>query len=732
MDHLLASPHGLGINASLGSVAFSWDLANGTVDSGAVNQPYFVGPDQLLFVAANQTLWTAFARPPTGSVENVTLLNVSSGTTAILTGVGNVTGWALDGAVDAVYLAEVAPGQSLGKLVAVSTHHPDILRAPTPVGPNPDAVGVDPTTGEIWVLGPNATSVGGNVTVVSATNGSIRGTFPVGMDPTGVAFDAAVARAFVANSGSDNLTVVNISTGARAAAAIPVPGRIVPGAIAFDGAIGRVLVIETPGGSSPSHLLVIDPSTSAIVTDTPVPGPQNATSLAVDSGTGDAYVTTDTGALQVWHSGDATWNALANVGGQPCVQAYDPSSGVDYIGHTAQVFVSSVDTRNASSVVQTVSFGAGPRQGVYDPVDGRVYVANSFDAGPRNGTGPDWLAALDPRIGTPASEISPAPPAMSPVGAGLSGVAADPLSGRLFVADRGWNSSSVLSGAGGGYLAAIALPFAPVSVADDPTRGIVYFASADGRVVGFYASNLTESQHWNLTPPAAPWAGAIEGVAVDPSSGTVIDLLPDSAGSPSSHVWLLAPSNGSARSTGPIAGLLATAVAFDPRNGDAYVTGPTGGLEVVNLSTAAVTSGPNLGNSPSYVAFDPGRATVDVTESTGDRLAIVNASNSTIPLTGIPTVPTGPGPDGIVVVPGSEQLLVSNYGSGTLDAYSPLPEVGSLTPHLAIPTVGEVAAVLLEGEVGVPVFFDSLAGGGVPPLTFAYAGLPSGCPSSDS
>ncbi|MFI5414994.1 MAG: hypothetical protein ACHQ16_04930, partial [Candidatus Lutacidiplasmatales archaeon] len=126
-----------GSNATLGSVAFSWVLANGTVNSGAVNQPYFVGPDQLLYVAANQTLWTAFASAPTGGVENVSLFNVSSGTTSILTGVGNVTGWVLDGALDAVYLVEIAPGQSLGELVAVSTHHPDIIRAPTPVGPNP-------------------------------------------------------------------------------------------------------------------------------------------------------------------------------------------------------------------------------------------------------------------------------------------------------------------------------------------------------------------------------------------------------------------------------------------------------------------------------------------------------------------------------------------------------------------------------------------------------------------
>jgi DNA-binding beta-propeller fold protein YncE len=726
-----ASRDAAGSNATLGSVAFSWVLANGTVNSGAVNQPYFVGPDQLLYVAANQTLWTAFASPPTGGVENVTLLNVSSGTTSILTGVGNVTGWVLDGARDAVYLTEVAPGQSNGELVPVSTHHPDILRAPTPVGPSPAGVGLDPTTGEVWVLGPKSASLPGNVTVVSATNGSIRATLPVGVDPTGVAFDAALGRAFVANSRSDNLTVINSSTGAVVGAAISLPGRPVPGAVEFDAAIGKVLLLETPGGSAPSHLLLVDPSNGSVVGDFAVPSAQNATALALDSATGNAFVTTGTGALLVWYPANASWRALVNVGGRPCVEAYGSSSGVDYIGRADQVFVSSVDTRSPTSSARTISFGAGPRQGVYDAVDGRVYVANSFDAGPGNGTGPDQLAAINVTTGAPDLAVSPAGPLSSPVGAGLVGVAADPSSGRLFVADRGWNSSSVLSEAGGAYLAAIALPFAPVSVADDGVRGIVYFSSATGHVVGFYASNLTESQRWNLTAPVTPWPGPVEGLAVDPSSGTVIDLVPDTAGSTASTVWLLTPSNGSARATSPIPGFLATAVAWDPQNGAAYVSGPTGALDVVNLTNATVIGGPNLGGTPSYLAFDPGRATIDVAESSGDRLAIVNASNHSIPLTGIPTVPTGPGPDGIVVVPGTDEVVVSNYGSGTVDAYSALPEVGALTPHLAIPTVGEVATVLLEGEVGTPVFFDALAGGGVSPLSFVFSGLPAGCPSSD-
>ncbi|MFI5415256.1 MAG: YncE family protein, partial [Candidatus Lutacidiplasmatales archaeon] len=591
------------------------------------------------------------------------------------------------------------PGQSLGELVAVSTHHPDIIRAPTPVGPNPVGVGLDPTSGEIWVLGPKSSSLEGNVTVVSATNGSIRATYPVGFDPTGVAFDAALGRAFVANSGSDNLTVLNTSTGAAVSAAIPLPGRVVRGAIEFDAAIGRVLVLETPGGSSPSHLLLVDPSTGAVVTDSPVPSAENATTLVVDSGTGDAYVTTGTGAVLAWHSADDSWHALVNVGGQPCAQAFDASSGVDYVGHTNQVFVSSFDTRGASPSVGTISFGAGPRQGVYDPVDGRVYVANSFDGGPGYGSGPDMLASIGVTTGAPDVAVSPTAPFASPIGAGLVGIAADPSSGRLFVADHGWNSSSVLSEVGGSYLASIALPFAPVSVADDAARGLVYFSSAAGRVVGFYATNLTGSRQWNLTPPTSPWTGAMEGLAVDLATGTVIDLVPDTAGSTSSTVWLLTPSNGSARATSAISGFVATAVAVDPRNGDAYVSGPAGALEVVNLTNVTVAAGPNLGGTPSYVAFDAGRATVDIAESTGDRLAIVNASNGSIPLTGIPTVPTGPGPDGIVVVPGSDQVVVSNYGSGTLDAYSALPEVGGLTPHLAIPTVGEVAAVLLEGEV---------------------------------
>ena len=723
-------------------MAYSWVLANGSVQPGAVNQPYGVGLDQLLYVGANRTLWTAFSTPPRGEAFNVTLRNLSSGVTYVLPGVGNVTGWVLDAALDAVFLTEVPPGLSYGELLGVSTHHPDILRAPTILGPAPTGVALDPTTGQLWVTGPASLTTEGNVTVVSATSGAVLAKYPVGRDPTGVAFEPSQGVAFVANSGSDNVTVLNATTGLPAAPAIALPGRIVPGAIAFDGPNRELLALITLGSPTSSRLVVMDAPSGRILASVPVPGPGNGTSLVVDPTTGNAYVATSStspspGVLLRWAPNSTAFSRVCAVGGQPSVQSFDPTTSLDFVGHTGQVYASAVNVSEANAVARPVSYGGGPGEGVYDPTDGRVYVVNAFRAGPVFGTGPDLLEAIDPANGTTPVEVSPAGPGTSALGADLVGVALDPGSGRMFVAAHGWSSSSVLSSSGGSYVANLTLPFAPSSVVDDARRGLVYFASGHGQVAGYFAGNLTPAGTWALGGPTTSWQAAPESLAVDPGSGDVI--LVGALGTPGngSPVWFLSPANSSNWSgTLPIASGPGDAVAVSPLDGDAYVATSQGALGVFNVTGGALlatgrigAAGPDPGH---FLAFDPGRKSIVLADAARGQLFLYNATQASLVGSGSAAVPVGPTPEGIVVVPYHDQVVVSLYGSGTVDAFSPVPEVGALSVHLAIPTVGEGVGVVPEDDVGTAVFFDALAGGGTPPVTFAYTGLPDGCATGDT
>jgi DNA-binding beta-propeller fold protein YncE len=233
-------------NGTFGSVAFSWVLANDTVDAGAVNLPYPSGPDQVLYVPANGTLWTAFASPPAGESNNVTVQNLASGATVLVDGVGNVTGWTDDVSTQQVFLTETFPGTGSGGVLAVDTASNDVVRSPTVVGADPTSVGVNPVSGAVWVTVAPALPGPGNVTVLNPETQGVRDVLPVGNGPAGIAFDASNGLAFVADTGSGNLTVLNLSTGRELGRSVGLPGEPVPNAIALDPSTGDLLVLVAP------------------------------------------------------------------------------------------------------------------------------------------------------------------------------------------------------------------------------------------------------------------------------------------------------------------------------------------------------------------------------------------------------------------------------------------------------------------------------------------------------
>jgi hypothetical protein len=309
----------------------------------------------------------------------------------------------------------------------------------------------------------------------------------------------------------------------------------------------------------------------------------------------------------------------------------------------------------------------------------------------------------------------------------------DPLSSRLFVADRSNSDAAVLSAGSTAYVAHLALPFPPAAVADDPARGLVYFASDSGGVAAYFATNLTPAGTWNVSAPAIALNASFEGLVVDPASGAVVLLTPDLAPSGVSGAWVLTPSNGSTRFVplgGAGAGALGdfpTAAAFDPLDGDVYVARTGGTVDVLNLTNGSVLASASVATRPSYLVFDAVPGIVVLADGVAGTLRLLNGSAPASVGAGVLSVPVGPDPEGLTVDPGLHQLVVSDYGSATLDAFSTVPEVGSLTVHVTIPTVGERPGVTAVDDVGRPVLLDALAGGGSGPVRFAYSGLPTGC-----
>jgi DNA-binding beta-propeller fold protein YncE len=732
-------------NGSLGSVAFSWVLSNDTVVSGAVNQRYGLTPDQLLYVPATQELWAAFATPAPGQSFNTTVQNLSDGETDILNGPGNVTGIAYDAPLGYVFMTQIAAGGMGGQLLDFGLRSHEVGRAPTTVQPHPTGVRYDGDSGTLWVPGWTNLSSPGSVVVVTDQSGVVRTVVPVGLDPTAVAFDPGANLAFVANSGSRNLTILRESD-ASLVGAFSLPGNVWPGALAFDNATDSLVALLRTGSAPSTTLVSIDPTNGSVTDLGALPGNATASTLVADPTSGDVYVATEQangsslagGQLLRWSFVSSTWSIAGGVGRNPDTQSFDPSGELDFVGHENQSYVSIVNVSEPPGPAQIVEFGGGPRGGAYDPSDGRVYVVNSYDGG-SSGSAPDILEAIDPASGAPAVPVSPGPPGSTTLGSDPAGLVDDPSSASLIVADRGWSEGTVLSAATGSYVARLPLLFAPVAVADDPVRGLVYFASDRGEIASYYSSNHTSAGQWNVTPPTIPWNSSFEALAVDSVSGSVALVSPDLGPAGISGVWILDPQNGSSRfvalgAAGAGAdGNYPTAAAFDPTDGDVYVGTSAGAVDVVDPGNATVVASGPVGTRISYLAVPGGnRSLVVAADAAAGALRVLNGSSPASLTVGVVSVLVGPDPDGVTVDPALGQVVVSDYGSATLDAFSPVPEVGSLTVHVTIPTVGALPQVTAVDDVGRPVLLVALAGGGSGPLSFAYAGLPAGCPTSNT
>jgi len=727
-------------NGTFGSVAFTWNLANSTVSGGAQNPPYPIGPDRLLVVPSNRTLWVAFATAPVGGAPELVVRNLSTGGMDVVTGIENVTALAGDAALGTVFLTEISGTGSPGSVLAVRASNLDVVRGPIGVGGDPTGLGIDPVTGDVWITVANATTHRGTVRVVAALSESTVTTVPVGDTPTGVAFDAIQQTAWIACSASDNLTILNATTEAIGGRPVALPGSPIPGAIAWDAWSGTIDVVVAPSNGSADRLVVVDPVQDRVLTSTAIPVTGNVTSLGIDPGSGSVLLSVSegngtSGAIEEWAPPDGSWRELEPLRSPPTTQSIDPLSRIDYVGAANQVFASAVNL-TTPALSTTVDFGAGPLSGSYDAADGRVYVVNSYRPGPGPGSGPDRLAAFAPS-GGPATPISPAAPGVDPTGSGLAGVVYDPGTDRLFTAENAWSSGTVLAGASGQWLRNVSLPFAPVAVADDPAHSLVYYASAAGAIAGFHDGNLSSTGLWNSTAPTVSENGTWPGLAVDSLTGAVAALEPDLGPTAISYLRWVSPANGSVRlvALGPAgaanSGDVPDAIAFDPLDGAAYVTATGGTIFVVNESSATVVAQAALGGTPSAVAFDAGRSEVLVAEASNGTVVALDGRTPAGLLGSAIVLGAGPSPRGVVVDPANDQLLVSDYGSGTVDAFSTVPEVAALVPYGTAPALGQGGAPIRIDDAGSPVVFHTVAGGGVPPLSYVYSGLPSGCLSGD-
>ena len=164
--------------------------------------------------------------------------------------------------------------------------------------------------------------------------GNFLGANPGGARPYGLAYDGGKGEVFVANFGSNNVSVISTATKAVVA---NVPVDRGPIAVAYDSGKGEVFVANYYSGT----VSVISDTTNAVEASIPVGSGSRPLGLAYDSGKGELFVANQ-GSNNVSVISDATNAVVATipVGSAPSEATYDSGNGFIYVSNRDQGTIS--------------------------------------------------------------------------------------------------------------------------------------------------------------------------------------------------------------------------------------------------------------------------------------------------------------------------------------------------------------------------------------------------------
>jgi YVTN family beta-propeller protein len=239
-----------------------------------------------------------------------------------------------------------------------------------PVGPDPVAVAASPTRDEVYVVNSGRANAMGFVSIINAENNSVAANIEVHRQPVSIDIDAAGNFAYVANAGSNTISVLDLKA-RREIAAIgageePVEARIAPD--------GKTVVVPNRRGNSVS---LVDPAARGVrAYFEGCPGASDAVVLPDSS---KAFVACS-GGHQVMAIALARPNAhpaqpdrleaLMDVGRAPVQLALKPDGG--------ELFVSNSQSNSISEVVTSTDDVGGAYMMGDDPVHGLVSSDNSL------------------------------------------------------------------------------------------------------------------------------------------------------------------------------------------------------------------------------------------------------------------------------------------------------------------------------------------------------------------
>src|SRR5437867_4390195 len=430
------------------------------------------------------------------------------------------------------------------------------------------------------------------------------------------------------------------------------------------------------------------------------------TSLLVYFGTFNQKTTSEQYSEQYTSSSATHGLSHLHIGSDPVSVAYNPASGKTYVADGTSKSVSVIDSDN--KIIRTVKLGFQPTSIVVDPSTNSVIVGGS--SSDRKGA----IVMIDGHsdvvtvtINTPANvEVGIAPEGL---------VLAD---GKIYVANSGSSSVSVIDSSSNTVVETIPVGIDPVDLAYDSTNKAIYVTdkisgelsvidttslSFEGVIdvgstpasIAYDSTNneLYVTNEVNLSVSGSANEGLVTVIPVQDipnlgadisisdqqtSSGTEVALKADVpvGGAPTAIVY--DPSNNmiytadSASDTVSVidaasdkvitnipVGIEPTAIVYDSINSNIYVA-DTGSNNIVEISTEdnSIVATIDVGLQPSGIAFDQANRELYVSYSGSNTVSVIDTNSNTV----VATIDVGINPTSVAYDPINGEVYVANSG----------------------------------------------------------------------
>lgn len=362
------------------------------------------------------------------------------------------------------------PLTSASTVVSIFKEYEASIKDPTTVGGSrgPSCFAATYTPGAPPITSGNYTgtayvaNAGSNsVSVINTSTNSVASTVNVGSRPLDIAVDARISSVYVVNSGSNSVSVINTSSN-TVGATVGVGHTPVNIALTPDGSKAYV------ANAGSNSISVINTFTNTVTATVMVGG--NPVDVAISPDGKTAYVANaGSNSVSVINTTTNTVSATVGVGFIPVNLAVTPDGTKVYVANSGSRSISVINT-GTNTVVATVTVGSNPVNVSISPDGSTAYVANA---------GSNSVSLISTLTNSVVKTLV--------VGSNPVDLAISPDGTQVYVVNAGSNSVSVINVATQAVVSTVPVGSLPVNAGI--TAGNVYVADSHANAVSIISTS---------------------------------------------------------------------------------------------------------------------------------------------------------------------------------------------------------------------------------------------------